>query len=373
MGVRVLFSSDLHGNDEHLERLLHHAEHVEAVDVVVLGGDLGPRGTGFGRDADGMQVLLSHLPKRSDGKIDWTTDEALAYMREGYMSQKEWFTRTLVPMLERCAVPSVCLFGNSDWAGLLPLARAARTREPKEGENAHVRFAEGLDVFTLRTRARDAVTREPLATVDVLSCSLVPVCGHRKKDWERCDTRVLAETAARPGLEFENDAFGFVSTTDGEGVARGAVDVSEEGARLRSIQSALAALIETRVVSRNKNVPPLWVTHAPPFRTVGDACAAGTNVGSVAVRDAIQRWSPRVTLHGHIHESVEMHGGRFCELVPGREDRDKTTLVCSVGNDFKREHPHCLVFDANDPERRVTRVEVKPRRDDDAPFFGKRG
>ena len=75
----MLFSSDLHGNDEHLERLLRHAEHVEAVDVVVLGGDLGPRGTGFGRDADGMRDLLSHLPKRGDGKIDWTTDEALAY------------------------------------------------------------------------------------------------------------------------------------------------------------------------------------------------------------------------------------------------------------------------------------------------------
>jgi len=152
------------------------------------------------------------------------------------------------------------------------------------------------------------------------------------------------------------------------------VDVSEEGARLSSIQSALAALIETQVVSRNKNVPPLWVTHAPPFRTVGDTCLAGTSVGSVAVRDAIETWSPRVTLHGHIHESVEMHGGRFCELVRGREDREKTTLVCSVGNDFKREHPHCLVFDANDEKPNVTRVEVKPRRDDDAlrSFFGRR-
>ena len=82
-------------------------EHVEAVDVVVLGGDLGPRGTGFGQDADGMRDTFTYLPKRGDGKIDWTTDEALAYMREGYASQKKWFTRTLVPMLERCAVPSV--------------------------------------------------------------------------------------------------------------------------------------------------------------------------------------------------------------------------------------------------------------------------
>ena len=359
MGVRVLFSSDLHGNDEHLERLLRHAEHVEAVDVVVLGGDLGPRGTGFGRDADGMRDLLSHLPKRGDGKIDWTTDEALAYMREGYMTQKEWFTRTLVPMLERCAVPSVCLFGNSDWAGLLPLARAALTKTPETGDDAHVRFADGTDVFTLRTRARDAVTREPLATVDVLSCSLVPVCGHRKKDWERCDTERLADTTTRPAYA-RGDAFGFVSAPDGDGIARGAVDVSEEGARQRSIQSALAATIDRRRAA-NKSVPPLWVTHAPPLGTVGDTCASGASVGSAAVRDAVKAWSPRVTLHGHIHESVDMHSGRFCELVTSSGGGEKTTVVCSVGNDFKRQHPHCLVFDAADPERRVRRVEVKRR------------
>ena len=356
MGVRVLFSSDLHGNDEHLERLLRHAEHVEAVDVVVLGGDLGPRGTGFGRDADGMRDLLSHLPKRGDGKIDWTTDEALAYMREGYASQKKWFTRTLVPMLERCAVPSVCLFGNSDWAGLLPVARAALTKTPEAGDEAHVRFADGTDVFTLRTRARDAVTREPLATVDVLSCSLVPVCGHRKKDWERCDTKSLTDTTTRPGLA-KRDAFGFVSAPGGDGVARGAVDISEDGARLRSIQSALEETIDRRRAA-NENVPSLWVTHAPPLGTVGDTCAAGASVGSLAVRDAVAAWSPRVTLHGHIHESVDMHGGRFCELVSSRCG-EKTTLVCSVGNDFKRQYPHCLVFDAADPERRVRRVEVK--------------
>ena len=66
---------------------------------------------------------------------------------------------------------------------------------------------------------------------------------------------------------------------------------------------------------------------------------------------------PDITLHGHIHESVEMHGGRFCELVRSRVG-EKTTLVCSVGNDFTSEDPHCLVFDAADPERRVRRVRV---------------
>ena len=205
-------------------------------------------------------------------------------------------------MLERCAVPSVCLFGNSDWAGLLPVARAARTKTPGAGDDAHVRFADGTDVFTLRTRARDAVTNEPLATVDVLSCSLVPVCAHRKKDWERCDTATpKGATDQRPGLA-PDDARGFVSAPDEEhGVARGAVDLSEEGARLRSIQSALAAILH-RFRGAENSVPPLWVTHAPPFGTVGDTCASGASVGSAAVRDAIEAWSPRLTLHGHIHE-----------------------------------------------------------------------
>jgi len=103
-----------------------------------------------------MQVLLSHLPKRSDGKIDWTTDEALAYMREGYMSQKEWFTRTLVPMLERCAVPSVCLFGNSDWAGLLP-ARASGAHENRR--RARTRTCVSRRGWTCSRCARARATR----------------------------------------------------------------------------------------------------------------------------------------------------------------------------------------------------------------------
>ena len=41
MGVKVCFTADLHGNTEHLKRILRCARD-QGCDTVVLGGDLGP-------------------------------------------------------------------------------------------------------------------------------------------------------------------------------------------------------------------------------------------------------------------------------------------------------------------------------------------
>lgn len=382
MGVRVLFSSDLHGNDDHLARLLRRAEH-EGCDVVILGGDLGPRGAGYGRDAglDGVNgpsvnsSALEHLPKLASGKIDWDTDEALVYMREGYESQREWFTTILVPMLDKCRVPSVCLFGNSDWAGLLPVARGARKgREARglrndhekdhendrhaNGVGAHVRFTQGDgDCFTVRTLAVDG-ENVPFGTCDILALSLVPISGHRKKDWERCDTKKLRETVSRTG---EVAASGFFSSPDGGGAVRGAVAVSDQGAAENSIETHLEQLIERIQGKETEKVESpvrIWVTHAPPANSVGDMVLSGDSVGSLAVRRAIESYSPAMTLHGHIHESVNMHDGVFKELIQGKSDPSKNTLVCSVGNDFKERNPHALLFDTSDVTN-VRRVEVE--------------
>lgn len=355
-GVRVLFSSDLHGNDDHLKRLLARAEQ-EGCDVIILGGDLGPRGTGYGRDAgvdtaggpSFVASVLDHLPKLPTGKIDWDTDEALAYMKEGYEQQREWFTKVLVPMLEQCKVPSVCLFGNSDWSGLLPEARAAR-KHLDDGTNAHVRFVEGEgDFWTVHTRAVDVSTGKPTSTCDILSLSLVPVCGHRKKDWERCDTINIYETTSRTG---DIAASGFVSAPDGSSAVRGAVEVSEQGAQVNSIETRLETIIHNLELKKI-SVPRLWITHAPPMNSIGDKCLSGDHVGSLAVREAIEKHVPSMTLHGHIHESVRLHDGVFKQEI-------KNTLVCSVGNDFKETNPHALLFSTNDLlGRDVQRIEVK--------------
>jgi hypothetical protein len=80
-------------------------------------------------------------------------------------------------------------------------------------------------------------------------------------------------------------------------------------------------------------------------------------VGSVALRAAIERYTPMATFHGHIHESVDQHDGMFKEHIATLkdvffEDSDGCTVV-SVGNDFRAEAPHVIVFDTDDPGNAV--------------------
>jgi hypothetical protein len=369
--------------------------------------------------------------------------EALAYMNEAYHRQGAWFEEVLIPMLAAHPLPTVCLFGNSDWGGLMPRCQAAaRAAGEAAGSPARVRFVEGDgDLFTVQTLARrddhgdgDGFRGAPVAVVDVLSCSLVPLCAHKKKDWERIDTRDLDETMARaPYMDPE----GFVSTLTG--AVRRRLELTEESARDDSIEAALERLVsrwEERRTKRQQqqqqqqrggggvvgvkrkadsddgaapveapekgekeededatpsttpssSVPPVWVIHAPPRDTVGDLCDGGDHVGSIAIRRAIERWQPRFTLHGHIHESVRLHGGKFTQVLGGGsgagskggagsgagsgsggggEGGDEGgqgseagggSLVMSVGNDYRDPNPHCVIVRTDQPNDAV-RVE----------------
>ena len=164
----MCFSSDIHGNVEHLRLVLREAERREC-DVVILGGDLAPRGNGYGyHELGALRDYLPHLP---NGKPDWASDRALEYMQEGYYRQGEWFTDVFIPELIACPVPSVSLFGNSDWAGLMPRCVAAASTS-----DSHVRFVDGEgEVFTIRSR-RDP--RRPDAAGRILRRVCVFACAH---------------------------------------------------------------------------------------------------------------------------------------------------------------------------------------------------
>ena len=46
------------------------------------------------------------------------------------------------------------------------------------------------------------------------------------------------------------------------------------------------------------------VSHTPPYKTKVDIVSGGHHVGSVSVRDFIEKYQPQVCLTGHIHEAV---------------------------------------------------------------------
>jgi Icc-related predicted phosphoesterase len=52
----------------------------------------------------------------------------------------------------------------------------------------------------------------------------------------------------------------------------------------------------------------IYVIHMPPAKLGLDVCGTGMEVGSVALHRFIQKYQPRLTLHGHIHESPQISG-----------------------------------------------------------------
>ncbi len=77
----------------------------------------------------------------------------------------------------------------------------------------------------------------------------------------------------------------------------------------------LAAQLERAFRRVPGGMPTMLIAHCPPRGTTLDRIHGGVAVGSVAVREAIERHRPILSLHGHIHESPEAPGGAWRDLV----------------------------------------------------------
>lgn len=87
-----------------------------------------------------------------------------------------------------------------------------------------------------------------------------------------------------------------------------------------SIQLDLKSEIFTKNAGRT-----VYLFHSPPYNTCADLTDKGKHVGSVAIRQFIETYQPYLTLHGHIHETVEMSGSFF--------EKIGTSFVATSGND----------------------------------------
>lgn len=79
----------------------------------------------------------------------------------------------------------------------------------------------------------------------------------------------------------------------------------------------------------------IYVIHMPPYGLGLDKCYHGAQVGSKAVYGFLMKHQPRLSLHGHIHESPEVSGrwfanlGRTICIQPGQLD-DFTYVMIDV-------------------------------------------
>ncbi len=87
----------------------------------------------------------------------------------------------------------------------------------------------------------------------------------------------------------------------------------------RELSNIINSAIANNILSREElNERLVLVTHAPPRDTALDKITSGAHVGSSSIRQLIESYVPRMSLHGHIHEASGMEMlGKTVALNPG--------------------------------------------------------
>jgi len=276
---RLVFVADLHGSLE-VYRAAGTLALDEEADLLVLGGDLCP---------GAKRVPLRLLPA---AQSEFLLAEIAPLLRE-------WKRRR--PTLQVLAIP-----GNNDFRTVLA-ALAALERD-------------GL-LWDLHQRVVE------VGGVTWAGLAFVPPTPFPIKDFERRDLAAEEPPAANP----------FESVIASPAGVHTLENVREHLAGLPSIEEELEAL-DRGQANRRLTVA---VMHGPPFGTACDLLQGGRHVGSRAVRAWIERRQPRITLHGHIHESP-LVSGAFA-------DRLGATWVVNPGADPRT--PHLVLLELTDPFR----------------------
>ena len=241
------FVSDLHGNSAKYQKLFRVIA-AEQPAVVLMGGDLLPHGL-------------------SKADIPSETDFLNSVLVKGFMEVK---SRLALDYPKVLLIP-----GNDD-------CRA-------EEDDLIQAESTGLWSYIHFRKVR-------LGEYTVYGYACVPPTPFLLKDWERYDVSRYVD----PGCIPPEDGWRSVS-----------MPVNE--IQHATIQTDLEKLAIETDLSRS-----IFLFHAPPHQTSLDRAALDgrmidnvpldVHVGSIAIRRFILKRQPRITLHGHIHESARMTG-----------------------------------------------------------------
>jgi Icc-related predicted phosphoesterase len=284
--TRILFATDLHGADLVFRKFLNAIPVYEA-DIAVLGGDLtGKSIVPVVQSARGYVATVRGVEEVA------TTEEELAHIVQLIrdtgqypvtMSEAEEAELGREAIDERFA--AACLEQVADW-----MDRAAERLEPT-GVPIYVTGGND-DYFSIEKVLDDA-----------------PYI-------QNAEGQVLE---LRSGLDMISTGYGNPTPW------RCPRDISEEELG-EKIEAMASELDEPQAAIFNLHVPPLGsgldlcpkldTSVYPPRPMAGEVAA----VGSAAVRDAIKRFAPMLSLHGHIHEAPGVRElGSTTAVNPGSE------------------------------------------------------
>lgn len=280
----VVYSADLHGNEIQYQKLIAFAKS-ESANSLIIGGDLAPKRFGRERFIYGQRVFFA-----------------------------EKFPELLAPFKRELPNSELYLMmGNDDCACLLDVL------ERYDNE-----------LFCLIHGRRFRITED----FDIVGYSFVPITPFMLKDWEKFDLSEVPQGLKREYTERKSWNYrleGFKSALEGWKKFRFTKDMEKEESIQRDLDNSLFTENPGKTV---------FVFHTPPDNTSLDQRYDGSHVGSMAVRLFIEKHQPYLTLHGHIHETVDVSGD-FKDIIG-----DATSF--SAGNDDLGKDLSVLIFDLHD-------------------------
>ena len=248
MNDLFFFVSDLHGNAEKYEKLFHYIA-TKKPRAVFFGGDLLPSGLTYKASSKAIPVPFV------DGFLAPSFNTLKKEMQDDY--------------------PDVfIILGNDD---------------PRSEEASFVDHdAKGLwHYMHMKKKALDDFT--------VYGYSMVPPTPFLLKDWEQYDVSRYVDP-------------GCVHPTDGYRTIKPEGDIE-----FSTIRKDLEILTSNDDLSQ-----AIFLFHSPPYKTsldragldgvMVDHVPVDVHVGSIAMKEFIEKRKPMLTLHGHIHESSKLTG-----------------------------------------------------------------
>jgi len=289
--ITLFFASDFHGSEICFRKFVNAAAFYKA-DLLVMGGDLSGKmlvpivETGDGRFSASRHGQAQIVESRDLDDFERSIRNQGFYpqhMTASELAEIESDPDKLEDLFEQAIIDTV-----NRWIDL--------AEEKLDGTGVHIVFAPGNDDPKAVDRAIEARGSERFRFVEGKVVEIAP--GH-----ELLSTGYTNITPWNTPREYPEDVI---------------------AARIESIARTLESP-ETSIF--NLHVPPYdsMIDTAPLI--TGDLAAKTSMgqvvtgpVGSTAVREALEKWQPIVSLHGHIHESGgTARIGRTLAINPGSE------------------------------------------------------
>jgi len=242
--LECIFTSDLHGDRKKYERLFEFIQK-ERPDGVFIGGDILP--SALKKNTDVENFLKNFLKQQLE-----IVDESLEDRVRIFM-----------------------IMGNDD-------------------PRAYEKILKDIEKEDLLEYMHNSTKK--FGDLYVSGYSFIPPSPFRLKDWERYDVS-------------RHVGVGSISPENGTRT----VEISEYEKQYKTIEDDLKSL--------SKKSPPektIYLFHAPPYETSLDRAdldgkkvdhaPVDVHVGSIAIKRFIEEKKPYITLHGHVHETVDITG-----------------------------------------------------------------